>query len=100
MKGIAILMVFTISFLFSINANAYALLLSDDPVGDTDLVVVGTIVTANPKFDSQNYHVPETEYVAYIEEMNKQIVEERQMKLMNNSSFLLQDPMFISCSNY
>ena len=71
MKGIEILMVFAIFFLFSIHANAYALLLSDDPVADTDLVVVGTIVTATPKFDSQNYPVPETEYVAYLEEMIK-----------------------------
>lgn len=61
-------MLFSTFFVVSIN-DAHALLVSQDPVGEMDVVVVGTIISAVSGADS--YGVPETKYVVDIEEIVK-----------------------------
>ena len=68
MKWFAVFFILSIFFVASTN-DAYALLVSEDPVGEMDVVVVGTIVSAVPGTNS--YGVPETKYVADIEEVIK-----------------------------
>lgn len=61
-----ILILFVISLMIVNTTNFASALLSGDPMKDTDVVVVGKIISANP-----NYNAVETEYVAEIEEIVK-----------------------------
>lgn len=55
-------------FVFLVN-DVHALLVSEDPVGEMDVVAVGKIVSAVPGTNS--YGVPETRYVVDVEEIVK-----------------------------
>ncbi len=68
MKYFFILFILSVFFIYSIN-DVHALLVSEDPVGEMDVVVVGTIVSAVPGTNS--YGVPETQYVVDVEEIIK-----------------------------
>jgi len=83
MNYLMILLVFGIFLFFSQNADA--LMIIDDPAKSADVIVVGTIVSASP-----NYNTLETEYKVDIEEIVKGLSNETQKIYF--TSFGIDDP--------